>query len=183
MTTALGCSTSYHIPDGELLLIAGRVLQRTIRKYNNSSDEDFNLSNYAEEAIETFTRWAQAFNDRDADAMIDEMHFPHMRLAGTEFQTWPTSESFRAPQDDMTKALIAEGWHTTITKSVTAAQTGPEKVHLVIRQSRQRKDGSEYNGFDTLWIFTNIDGRWGVQFRSSFLTNAVHGTGAIKLEF
>ena len=83
----------------------------------------------------------------------------------------------------MTKALIAEGWHTTITKSVTAAQTGPEKVHLVIRQSRQRKDGSEYNGFDTLWIFTNIDGRWGVQFRSSFLTNAVHGTGAIKLEF
>jgi hypothetical protein len=115
--------------------------------------------------------------------MIAEMHFPHMRLAGTEFQTWPTREDFRAPQDDMTKALIAEGWHTTITKSVTAAQAGPEKVHLVIRQSRQHKDGSEYNGFDTLWIFTNIEGKWGVQFRSSFLANATQAYGASKPTF
>jgi len=141
------------------------------------------LSSYAEEAIETFTRWAQAFNDRDADAMIAEMHFPHMRLAGTEFQTWVTSEDFRAPQDDMTVALKAEGWHTTITKSVTAAQAGPEKVHLVIRQSRQKVDGTEYNGFDTLWKFTKIDGVWGVQFRSSFLANATQAFGASKPTF
>ena len=141
------------------------------------------MSNSAKEAIETFTRWAQAFNDRDADAMIAEMHFPHMRLAGTEFQTWTTSDDFRNPQDDMTAALKAEGWHTTITKSVTAAQAGPEKVHLVIRQSRQHEDGTEYNGFDTLWIFTNIDGKWGVQFRSSFLVNATQAYGASKPSF
>jgi hypothetical protein len=113
------------------------------------------MNNYAEEAIQTFKRWAQAFNDRDADAMIA----------------------------DMTAALKAEGWHTTITKSVVAAQAGPEKVHLVIRQSRQRADGTEYNGFDTLWIFTNIDGRWGVQFRSSFLANATQAYGASKPSF
>ncbi|MDA0595720.1 MAG: hypothetical protein O2974_01745 [Chloroflexi bacterium] len=148
-----------------------------------TEDRKSKSSNPAQDAIETFTRWAQSFNDRDADAMIAEMHFPYMRLAGTEFQMWPTSEDFRAPQDDMTKALISEGWHTTVTKSVTAAQAGPEKVHLVIRQSRQRKDGSEYNGFDTLWIFTNIDGRWGVQFRSSFLANATQAYGASKPTF
>ncbi len=141
------------------------------------------MSNPGQEAIDTFTRWAQAFNDRDADAMIAEMHFPHMRLSGSQFQTWPTSEDFRAPQDDMTKALEAEGWHTTITKSITAAQAGPEKVHLVIRQSRQHKDGTEYNGFDTLWIFTKIEGKWGVQFRSSFLANAVQGPGASEPSF
>ena len=183
MPTALGCWASYLIPDGELLLISDRVLQRTIRKYDNSSGEDFNLSNYAEEAIETFRRWAQAFNDRDADAMIAEMHFPHMRLAGTEFQLWSSSEDFLTPQDDMTSALVAEGWHTTITKSVTAVQAGPEKVHLVIRQSRQHKDGSEYNGFDTLWIFTKIDDLWGVQFRSSFLSNATQAYGSSKPTF
>ena len=80
-------------------------------------------------------------------------------------------------------ALQAEGWHTTITKSITAAQAGPEKVHLVIRQSRQHVDGTEYNGFDTLWIFTKIDGRWGVQFRSSFLANATQAFGASKPTF
>ena len=145
--------------------------------------EEPKSSNPGQEAIDTFTRWAQAFNDRDADAMIAEMHFPHMRLAGTEFQTWSTSEEFRAPQDQMTKALEAEGWHTTITKSVTAAQTGPEKVHLIIRQSRQRADGTEYNGFDTLWVFTKIDDRWGVQLRSSFLANATQAYGASKPAF
>jgi len=61
----------------------------------------------------------------------------------------------------MSAALSAEGWHKTISKSITPVQVGDEKVHLVIRQSRQTREGIEYNGFDTLWIFTKIDGRWG----------------------
>ena len=141
------------------------------------------MSDPAAEAIETYKRWAQAFNNRDADAMVAEMHFPHMRLAGTEFQTWVTSEDFRAPQDSMTKMLREEGWHTTISKTVEVVQAGPEKVHLALRQSRQRADGTEYNGFDTLWIFTKKEGRWGVQFRSSFLANAVQSIGASKPNF
>jgi hypothetical protein len=42
-----------------------------------------NMSNPADEAIETFKRWALAFNARDADTMVAEMHFPHLRLSGT----------------------------------------------------------------------------------------------------
>ncbi len=136
-----------------------------------------------EEAVEAFTRWAEGFNARDSDRMVAEMHFPHMRLSGSEFQTWQTEQDFRGPQDAMTEQLRAEGWHTTVTKSITPVQTGPDKVHLVIRQSRQHEDGTEYNGFDTLWIFTKIDGKWGVQFRSSFLANAVQGFGASKPRF
>ena len=134
-------------------------------------------------AVESFERWAAAFNSRDADAMIEEMHFPHMRLAGNEFQTWVTAEEFRDPQDQMTKMLQDEGWYVTVTKSITAVQSSDQKVHLVIRQSRQRKDGTEYNGFDTMWVFTKIKGKWGVQFRSSFLANAVHGVGASRPQF
>ena len=135
------------------------------------------------EAVESFERWAAAFNSRDTDAMIQEMHFPHMRLAGNEFQTWVTAEDFRDPQDQMTKMLLDEGWYVTVTKSITAVQSSDQKVHLVIRQSRQRKDGTEYNGFDTMWVFTKIKGKWGVQFRSSFLANAVHGVGASRPQF
>ena len=61
----------------------------------------------------------------------------------------------------MSAALSTEGRHKTISKSITPVQVGDEKVHLVIRQSRQTREGIEYNGFDTLWIFTKIDGRWG----------------------
>ena len=141
------------------------------------------MSDPATEATAAFKRWASAFNSRDADAMVAEMHFPHMRLAGTEFQLWKASEDFHVAQDSMTRMLREEGWHITVTKSIEAVQTGPEKVHLVLRQSRQHADGTEYNGFDTLWIFTKIDGRWGVQFRSSFLANAVQAVGAEKPRF
>lgn len=125
------------------------------------------------EAIAAFYRWNDAFNARDTEAQVAEMHFPHRRLAGdNQFQVWETADDFRAPQEVMTERLQAEGWDHTSTPSIEAAQAGPDKVHLVIRQSRQHADGTEYNGFDTLWIFTRIDGRWGVQFRSSFLAQA-----------
>ena len=44
-----------------------------------------------------------------------------------------------------------------------------DKVHLTIHQSRRDKENREYHNFVTLWIVTKIKGKWGIQFRSSFL--------------
>jgi len=124
----------------------------------------------AKEAVASFRRWMVAFNARDTEAQLAEMHFPHLRLAQNRFQRWKTIDNFRATQEMVTRRLNEEGWHHTASLSINPIQVGVDKVHLVIRQSRQREDGTEYNGFDTLWIFTRLNGRWGVQFRSSFLT-------------
>ena len=67
------------------------------------------MSEPAQEAVAAFKRWADAFNARDTGKMLAEMHFPHMRLAGNEFQTWETPEEFARPQDSMTEKLRAEG--------------------------------------------------------------------------
>ena len=141
------------------------------------------MSDSVEQAMASFHRWNAAFNARDRDAMVAEMHFPHRRLSGqNEFQVWETADDFWASSgDSLTERLKAEGWDHTATTSIEAAQSGDDKVHLAIHQSRQHADGTEYNGFLTLWIFTYIDGRWGVQFRSSFLAGAAqtrgHATG------
>jgi hypothetical protein len=129
------------------------------------------MKDSAKEAMASFRRWSDGFNARDTEAQLVEMHFPHIRLAQNRFQWWATPDEFRKVQEENTRRLIAEGWHHTATLSITPVQVGVDKVHLVIRQSRQHEDGTEYNGFDTLWIFTRFKGRWGVQFRSSFLTN------------
>jgi len=129
------------------------------------------MNDSAEEAVAAFRRWSAAFNARDTEAQLAEMHFPHLRLAGNRFQWWETAEEFSAVQDEVTRRLEEEKWHRTATLSINPVQAGEDKVHLAIRQSRQHADGTEYNGFDTFWIFTKLDGRWGVQFRSSFLTN------------
>jgi hypothetical protein len=137
------------------------------------------MKDSAKEAIASFRRWCVGFNARDTEAQLAEMHFPHLRLARNRFQRWEAADEFRAAQDENTRRLTAEGWHHTTTLSIHPVQVGVDKVHLAIRQSRQREDGAEYNGFDTFWIFTKLNGRWGVQFRSSFLTNTrASGLGA-----
>ena len=125
----------------------------------------------AEEAIASFRRWSDGFNTRNTEAQLAEMHFPHLRLAQNRFQQWTTPDEFRVVQEENTRRLKQEGWHHTATLSIWPIQVGVDKVHLAIRQSRQHADGTEYNGFDTLWIFTKRNSQWGVQFRSSFLTN------------
>ena len=51
-------------------------------------------------------------------------------------------------------------------------QSDPEKVHLILHQSRRDKNAKEYHNFHTLWIMTKINEKWGIQFRSSFLEGA-----------
>jgi len=41
-------------------------------------------------------------------------------------------------------------------------------VHVDTKFSRYREDGSLIGSFDSLYIVTKEDGRWGVKLRSSF---------------
>ena len=140
------------------------------------------MSESVDQAMASFERWNAAFNARDMDGMIAEMHFPHRRLSGeNEFQVWMADDDFRATRgENMTASLNAQGWDHTATTSIEAVQSSANKVHLAIIQSRRRADGTEYNAFPTLWIFTRIDGRWGVQFRSSFLSEPVQPSGNVS---
>jgi hypothetical protein len=54
------------------------------------------MLNSAKEAISAFRRWSVAFNARDTEAQLAEMHFPHLRLAQNRFQWWETTDDFRA---------------------------------------------------------------------------------------
>ena len=125
----------------------------------------------AHEARGAFDAWQDAWNAQDLEGMVAKMHFPHVRLANGAFTTFETADDFRATHAAAAASLEAEGWDQTLSESVEAVQSGPEKVHLAIRQSRRHADGSEYKPFDTLWIFTLIDGSWGVKFRSSYLAS------------
>ncbi len=140
------------------------------------------MSDSIEQAKASFNRWNTAFNARDMDGVVAEMHFPHRRLSGdNEFQVWRSADDFRATRGETLRLhLSAQAWDHTATTSIDAVQSGPDKVHLAINQSRRRADGTEYNAFPTLWIFTKINGRWGVQFRSSFLSEPVQPPGDVS---
>ena len=129
------------------------------------------------EAKESYKRWLQGFNARDRDAMVAELHFPHLRLSGSnQIQVWDTAANINANFDEQTQKLKEEGWVRTDSNFIEEIQKGPDKVHLTMIQSRVHSDGREYNRFETLWIFIRENDRWGVKFRSSFLVNATENT-------
>ena len=129
------------------------------------------------EAKESYKLWLIGFNSRDREAMVAQMHFPHLRLSGTnQIQVWNTAEEFASNFNGQTQKLKEEGWVRTESNFVQAIQSNPEKVHLTMVQSRIRIDESEYNTFQTLWLFIRENGRWGVKFRSSFLVNATENS-------
>ena len=129
------------------------------------------MSDSIQQAKAALGRWSTAGHARDMEGMIANMHFPHRRLSGeNQFQVWETADDFRADNEIRTATRNSQGWSYSVAKSVEAVQSGPDKVHLAINYARCRADGAEYYTFPSLWIFTRIDGRWGVQFRSSFLS-------------
>ena len=101
----------------------------------------------------------------------------YLRLSGSnQIQVWDTAANINANFDEQTQKLKEEGWVRTDSNLINAIQKGSDKVHLTMIQSRIHSDGSEYNRFQTLWIFIRENERWGVKFRSSFLVNATENT-------
>ena len=126
----------------------------------------------SEEAINCCSRWQDAFNNGDINGMSKEMHFPHYRIsADNSFHIWDSEEGFSRNHTLMMKALDLEGWVKSIVDSTEVLQWDLNKVHIGIKASRINSNNNAYNLFETLWIITKLNNVWGIQFRSSFISN------------
>lgn len=105
-----------------------------------------------------------AFNARDLAAYEATFNFPHVRFAsGTVTVLKPGDQK----QSLFTTGSLSEWDHSAwLRRSVIHA--GPDKVHIDTRFARYRRDGSLIAAFDSIYIVTRQNGRWGIQARSSY---------------
>ena len=129
------------------------------------------MADAAERAVQAVHDYIAAFNRRDAEGMADAFNFPHVRLAKGGFTHIPSRVDFVRRQPDIDGRLVDEGWAKTVTESVRVIHTGDDKVHIALEYTRRHADDTVYSRFETLWIATCLDGHWGIQFRSSYLTS------------
>ena len=62
------------------------------------------MTKEVEKAKESYKRWLQGFNSRDRDAMVAEIHFPHLRLSGSnQIQVRHTALDINAKFDEQTQ--------------------------------------------------------------------------------
>ena len=108
-----------------------------------------------------------AFNARDDAAMCGTFHYPHVRFASGAVRSYETFEDC-VDQFDFVRFAERFGWDHSAWDRRTVVQAYPDKVHVVVIFSRYNATDEHLTQFDSLYIVTRIDNRWGIRSRSSF---------------
>jgi hypothetical protein len=105
-----------------------------------------------------------AFNARDLAAFEATFNFPHVRFASGKVTI--INPGYHKPEM-FSQGALSE-WDHSAWQRREVIHAGADKVHLDTHFARYRKDGGLIGGFDSVYIVTRQDGRWGIQGRSSF---------------
>ena len=114
-------------------------------------------------AIETYIA---ALNRRDLDGVRSAFHFPHVLFGAGVVTHYPTAADLSFAAFDSRTA--AHGWAKSTWDDHRVMMAGPDKVHVDVWFTRWRGDGTAIGVHHSMYIVTRIDGRWGIQARSSY---------------
>jgi len=116
-------------------------------------------------ALGVVNAFQDAWNRRDLTGMDAAFHFPHVRIANGRIRFMDRGSH----GDDFFERFIAQtGWDYSLWDYRHSVQSTNDKVHFAVQFSRYRADGTLIGRYPSMWIVALIDGRWGVQARSSF---------------
>jgi len=117
------------------------------------------------EVMRLLDDYMSAWNRKDLAAWERTFHFPHYRLASGKMNVLE-----RPGLQDATRiwASVGSDWHHSRWDRRRIVHSSADKVHVDTKFTRCRADGSVIGSFESLYIVTKEDGRWGVKMRSSF---------------
>ncbi len=116
------------------------------------------------EVLQVLDEYMRTFNSGDAKAWQKTYQFPHYRLASGKMAVLETATL----DSTVFKRLKQSGWHHSQWDHREIIQASNDKVHVDTRFSRYREDGTLIGRYESLYIVTKENGRWGVKFRSSY---------------
>jgi hypothetical protein len=116
-------------------------------------------------ALAALDDYMAGLNRGDEAAVNAACNFPHVRLAGGKVAVWHRPGDYKIADF---RARAGDGWARSQWDERTPIHVGPDKIHLKVEFSRWRDDGSLIGRFQTIYVVTRQDGRWGIQARSSF---------------
>lgn len=117
------------------------------------------------EVLRLLDDYMNAWNRKDLVAWERTFHFPHYRLASGRMNVLD-----RPGLQDANRIWTSVGkdWHHSRWDRRRIIHSSADKVHVDTKFTRCRADDSVIGSFESLYIVTKEDGRWGVKMRSSF---------------
>ena len=122
------------------------------------------FADQVEAAQDVLDAFMAAWNARDADGVRASFNFPHVRFASGRV----TIQGPEQVTDALYAGVALSEWGRSAWQRREVIHAGPDKVQFDTRFARFRPDGSLISAFDSIYIVTLQDGRWGVQGRSSY---------------
>lgn len=119
-----------------------------------------------DEVLKVLDSYMNTFNDKDLKAWESTYQFPHFRLASGKMH------ELEKPglRDSLSVfgALQKAGWHHSKWEHRNIVHASDNKVHVDTQFSRFKADGTKLGVYESLYILTKENGRWGVKMRSSY---------------
>ena len=117
------------------------------------------------EVMKVLDEYMEAWNRKDLAAWERTFHFPHYRLASGRMNVLD-----KPGMQDAARVWASAGsaWHHSKWDRRRIISSSPDKVHVDTKFTRYRADGSKIGTYESLYIVTKEDGRWGVKLRSSY---------------
>ena len=118
------------------------------------------------EVIKVLDDYMSTFNSRNVRAWEGTYQFPHYRLASGKMSVLETAGLLDSAK--VFGGLQKTGWHHSKWDHRNIIQASDSKVHVDTRFSRYNADGKLIGVYESLYIVTKENDRWGVKFRSSY---------------
>jgi hypothetical protein len=126
---------------------------------------DHNTTEIEVEVMKVLDDYMAAWNRKDLAAWERTFQFPHYRLASGRMTVLD-----RPGLQDAVKVWASAGrdWDHSAWDRRNIIHASDDKVHVDTKFTRYRADGTKIGSYESLYILTKEDGRWGVKLRSSF---------------
>lgn len=112
--------------------------------------------------------YLRTFNSGDAVSWAKTLHYPHVRLAGGKVLVWESSEAY-AKDNDLSRLQDAAGWGYSVWDWRKMVQADAEKLHFAVQFTRLTPEHKKIGSYESFYIITKANGRWGTQCRSSYV--------------
>ena len=116
--------------------------------------------------LKSLDDYMNTFNARDLSGWEATYHFPHYRLANGKMVV--LEKAGLRNWEGVFGALAKTGWHHSKWDHRNIIQASDTKVHVDTQFSRYKADGTKLGVYESLYVVTKENGRWGVKLRSSY---------------
>ncbi len=109
-----------------------------------------------------------ALNSRSVPDWTRTLHFPHLRVHDGAVTVWDTPEIYVESATPEVAQLVATGWDHSRWEKVELIQTSADQVHAQVRFGRYDAEDRPLGSFESVYVLTRQEGRWGVLARIGF---------------